>query len=147
MVGPAKRGYGASTIGILLVIGLLIAAAQLLQAWSAWRRESGNPGLQSANGMLVAVTLANGQIYYGNLAEAGSSFVKIENVYYVQSGLNPTTKQPDNRLVNRRKADWHGPPWMSIPVEKILMLEGVGSGSRLSELIEQEKKLPSSGAK
>lgn len=45
----------------------------------------------------------------------------------------------DNRLVNRQKADWHGPDWMSIPMEKVMFIEAVGARSRLAQLIGSDQ--------
>jgi hypothetical protein len=87
------------------------------------------------------VLLTNGQIYYGELAEQSAGHVRLVNVYYVQTVAAPNASQPSNQLVNRAKADWHGPQWMAIPTDRIVVIEGIGEKSRLAELIAQEKKL------
>jgi hypothetical protein len=82
--------------------------------------------------------LVNGQIYYGELVDAGPRFVRLQNVYYVQVTTAAPGAAPTNRLVNRRRADWHAPTLTAIPVDKVLMIEAVGNASRLAELIKQD---------
>jgi len=132
-----RKSFGplmaALLTGVLLVQGV--------QAWSTWQRESGATAFGAvAPGQLCSVLLTNGQIYYGNFVDAGSQHVRLQNVYYVQTSVDPATNQTANRLVNRHKADWHAPDWMLVPADKIVLLEAVGTGSRLAELIEQDRK-------
>jgi hypothetical protein len=132
------RKSSGPLIAVLLAGVLLV---QGVQAWGTWRRESGATAFGTlAPGQLCSVLLTNGQIYYGNFAEADAGHVRLQNVYYVQTSVDPATNQAANRLVNRHKADWHAPEWMLIPADKVVLLEAVGTGSRLAELIEQDRK-------
>lgn len=88
----------------------------------------------------MAALLTNGQIHYGVFADLSAGELRLVNVYYVRT-LTPSKGTPSNQLVNRSKADWHGPQWMSIPTDRIVFIEGIGETSRLAELIAQEKKL------
>ena len=140
--GPARgRGLRAAVLAALLLLALL-AIAQTALAWVAWQRDHARPAWAGeAPGTLVSVLLVNGQIYYGELAEQSAGTLRLVNVYYVQAVNAQNANQPSNQLVNRARADWHGPQWMDIPNEKILLVEGIGPKSRLAELIAQEKKL------
>ena len=106
------------------------------------KSENPIPITATGDNAFVAVTLAQGQIYYGTASWLGSGYVRLEHTYYVQE-----TPQPNGttqfKLVNRHTNDWHGPNWMLIPTDKILYLEDVGSSSRLAALIAQERKAAS----
>lgn len=128
-------------VWIALLLAAVLAGAQALQAWTGLQRAQPQVGAGVVAGTPVAVLLTSGQVYYGEVAEQTASHLRLVNVYYVQTVAAPGSAQPSNQLVNRAKADWHGPQWMSIPVDRIVFVEGIGQGSRLAELIAQEKKL------
>lgn len=127
------------------VIGLVLAAAlvatEAAQAWAALYGGGRSGALSTvAVGELCSVQLVNGQVYYGSFVDAVAGHVRLKNVYYVQTVVESPGSAQSNRLVNRRKTDWHAPEWTSIPLDKVLMVEAVGAGSRLAQLIEQDQK-------
>ncbi len=125
----------------MVVVGL-VAVAPAVQAWGAWPRNEVRPALAAgAPGRLVSVLLVNAQVYYGERVELSPAFLRLVNVYCVQAVATQAANQPGNQFVNRSRADWHGPQWMSIPTERIVFIKGVGPKSRLAELMAQEKKL------
>lgn len=128
----------ASSIIAALLAVLTLAALPV--GWKAWQDSVGNFGQIRADAIntLCSVTLQNGQIYYGTLVDAKEGYVKLIDVYYVQS-INQPNGGVMNRLVNRQKNDWHGPRWMSIPTDRILFLEQVGPKSQLADLVERDK--------
>ena len=85
-----------------------------------------------------AVLLDNNQLYYGKLANAGSSFPELTDVYYIQSQANQETKAVTSVLV-RRGAEWHGPDRMFLNERHIILIEPVGTGSKVAQLIEADK--------
>ena len=134
--GP-RRGVAAI---VLLLVGILVAA-EVARAWVAWQGEIGllgRPGIIT-KGSWCAVTLANGQVYYGTMTQAGGGYLRLKHVYYVQSVAQPNGGPSQFRLVNRQKNDWHAPDWMLIPTDKVLYIENVGAQSRLAGLIAQDQ--------
>ena len=94
------------------------------------RRLSGStPGYQ-------AVLLDNSQVYYGQLAHLDSEFPVLTNVFYVQTAVNPETKQTSNILLKRGK-EWHAPDRMLLNAKHIIMVEPVTPGSTVAKLIDQ----------
>lgn len=130
-----RKTTAALLIGAVTV---LVLAAQLALNWRQASAGALEPG---PLGGLYSVQLVNGQIYYGTLLESRSGFVRLGDIYYTQAYTLPNG-QPGNRVVNRRKTDWHGPEVQLIPVEKILMMEKVGGASQLAKLIAQDQALP-----
>lgn len=132
------RCAGKTGWAMLLLVAIL-ALSQAVQAWSAWQGRGGNQSLSPGmTGSLFGVTLVTGGIYYGRLVEAAPGYIKLADVYYIEGSVTDKSGRVDNHLVNRQKNDWHGPEWMAIPVDKILLMEQVGAQSRLAKLIEQD---------
>jgi hypothetical protein len=86
-----------------------------------------------------AVLLDNNQLYYGKLTNAGSSFPELTDVYYIQSQVNQETKAVTSVLV-RRGNEWHGPDRMFLNERHIILIEPVGAGSKVAQLIEDDKR-------
>lgn len=117
-------------IGSLLAVVLLFALTAC--GWGHHRKgpEVGTP--------YAAVLLDNGQVYYGKLANAGSNFPELTDVYYIQTQVNQETKTTTNILV-RRGNEWHGPDRMFLNERHIILIEPVGTNSKVAELIQADK--------
>ena len=87
----------------------------------------------------AAVLLDNGNLYYGKLVNAGSSFPELTDVYYIQSQVNQDTKAVTSLLV-RRGNEWHGPDRMFLNDRHIVLIEPVGTNSKVAQLIEADKQ-------
>lgn len=86
----------------------------------------------------AAVLLDNNQVYYGKLANAGSPFPELTDVYYTLSSVNQETKAVTNVLV-RRGNEFHGPDKMFLNARHIIMIEPVGPNSKVAQLIAEDK--------
>ena len=149
MEGPApealpqpKPGRPAGALALGGVIAALLGAVLGLQAWALWKTpgDAALPAATATAGRLCSVMLSNGQVYYGTLTEAAPRYVLLSDVYYVQvQATEGPGGQPANRLVSRRKNDWHGPETMTIPIDKVLMLETVGAQSAVAQLIQRDR--------
>ena len=93
-----------------------------------------------------AVFLVNGQTFIGKLSGVGSDFPKLTDVFYIQSTVNPETKQVTNILVKRGK-EWHSPEFMYINARNILVIEPVGPDSQVAKLIKEATAQSSGGTK
>jgi hypothetical protein len=114
-----------------------ILALMMLTVFAACDREHRRRGPEVTT-PYAAVLLDNGQVYYGKLANAGSSFPELTDVYYVQSQVNPDTKAVSNTLV-RRGNEWHGPDRMFLNERHVVLIEPVGTASKVAQLIEADK--------
>jgi hypothetical protein len=86
----------------------------------------------------AAVLLDNNQVYFGKLADANSEFPVLTDVYYIQSSVNQETKAVTSVLV-RRGNEWHGPDRMFLNERHIILIEPVGAGSKVANLIQEDK--------
>lgn len=63
----------------------------------------------------------------------------LHDVYYIQQSTDPQTKQVSNVLI-RRGNEWHGPSETVLNSRHIVMVEPVGPGSKVAQLIEEQQK-------
>jgi hypothetical protein len=85
-----------------------------------------------------AVLLANGSFFFGHLQGYGTPHPVLTEVYYVVSQTNSETKQVNNVLVKRGK-ELHEPDRMYLNPSQIVLVEPVGVGSKVAQLIAQAK--------
>lgn len=134
----SKQGKIWAVVVMLLLV--LITGSELARAWSGFQQGSDHPSSLPGN-ILVAVTLAGGQLYYGTLTGEQGGYLHLSNVYYVRNiqQQNGTGTSPQFNLVSKQKDDWHSPKWMAIPKDKVMYVENVGSQSRMGALIAQDR--------
>jgi hypothetical protein len=119
--------------GRLIVAALIIAMAILGNAWMVT-----HPRAISFDQTYQAVLLSNNNVYFGKLEGYGTDNPVLSEVYYVQTVVDPETKQQSNILTKRGK-EWHSPDRMYINPKQILIVEPVGPNSRVAELIKELK--------
>ena len=127
-----QRGIAAmSLVAIIAVLVALLAAGDLL-----YTRAKGK--VLKFETPYQAVVLSNGSVYFGKLEGYGTKFPVLYDVYYVQSGTNPETKQVTNVLVKRGK-ELHAPDRMYLNPSQIVMVEPVGRASKVAQLIQENQ--------
>ena len=126
-----KNGTTKLIIGcvVCLLIGLFLGHAV---TYHLMHRDHGRSFLTPYQ----AVQLTNGAVYYGKLAGYGTRNPVLTDVFYIVTKTDPETKQVSNLLVKRGK-ELHGPDRMYINFSQIVMVEPVGTDSKVAQLIEQ----------
>lgn len=119
-----------------LIVVIAAAAVVLVGAGVLWKR-SGQVDAKSDTGY-NAVLLSNGQVYYGKLTGLGTRYPVLTDVFYVQVGVDPATKESKSVLLKRGK-EWHAPDRMILNARHIILVEPVTSHSKMAELIAQAK--------
>ncbi len=117
----------------LIIAALIIAIAILANAWIV-----SHPRAVTFDQTYQAVLLTNNAVYFGKLEGYGTENPVLNEVYYVQSAVDPNTKQQTNILTKRGK-EWHQPDKMYINPRQIVIVEPVGPNSRVAELIKELK--------
>jgi hypothetical protein len=90
-----------------------------------------------------AVFLDNGQAFFGKLEDAGSPFLMLRDVFYVQQKADPQKKEVKNLLV-KRGGEWHTPDFMRINARHVVLIEPVSPDSRVAQLIKEAQAVKSS---
>jgi hypothetical protein len=117
----------------VIVAAIIVALSILLASWLGKRTHT-----VQFDKPYQAVLLSNGQVYYGRLEGYGSDAPVLREVYYVQSNVNPQTHEQSNILLRRGK-EWHGPDRMYLNPSQILLVEPVGTDSKVADLIKDLK--------
>ena len=86
-----------------------------------------------------AVLLTNNNVYYGKLEGLGTAYPILRDVFYIQTTVDPNTKQSAAVLIRRGK-EWHGPDFMVLNARHVLLIEPVTPGSRVAQLIAATPK-------
>ena len=117
------------------LIALIFAVAVLVAATACGNQQSKGPEITTP---YAAVLLDNNQVYFGKLADAGSAYPQLTDVYYIQNTMNQETKAVANILV-RRGNEVHGPDRMFLNSHHIILIEPVGPNSKVAQLIAEDK--------
>jgi hypothetical protein len=117
----------------VILAAVIIALSILLASWIGTRTH-----VVQFDKPYQAVLLSNGQVYYGRLDGYGTDHPVLREVYYIQSTVNPQTHEQSNILTKRGK-EWHGPDRMYLNPSQILLVETVGTDSKVADLIKDLK--------
>lgn len=83
-----------------------------------------------------AIFLNNGQVFFAKIENVGSDYPLLKDVFYVQTRVNPETKQPASVLIKRGN-EWHGPDYMYVSAKHIVAIEPVSANSKVAQLIKE----------
>lgn len=131
-VEPDPEPRSGGRLGKTLAV-LVIAAAIVFAGWMV-----AHPRAVEFATPYQAVQLTNGQVFFGRLDGYGTSNPVLSEVYYVQTNVDPQTKQQNSVLLKRGK-EWHGPNRMYINPQQIVIVEPVDPDSRVGVLIANAK--------
>jgi hypothetical protein len=93
-----------------------------------------------------AVFLDNGQVFFGKIENAGGDYPLLRDVFYIGRQSSPDGKEVRNILL-KRGSEWHGPEYMYLNRQHIVVLEPVAANSRVAQLIKEAKAQPPEAAK
>jgi len=131
----------------LLVFGAAIAGAQV---WRAMHANDASTQIAAPGtiGSLHSVFTVGNLVFVGTLESVDHGSVVLSDVFYFQGqggqSPTPTTSAQQGpargvQLVRRSDSDWHQPTHMSIPIERVLLLETVGRDSMVGRLITEAR--------
>jgi len=132
-IRDGERGFSRNgTLVLVAVISLLLGTGVAFLIGSPQKPLKFDTTYQ-------AVLLSNGNVYFGKLEDYGSRFPVLTDVFYIQSSVNPDTKQTVNVLVKRGQ-ELHAPDRMYLNPSQIILVEPVGSNSKVMQLILEQRK-------
>ena len=121
-----------------IVLGCLVGLILLLSTGCAAPGKM-EPTAVTFSTPYQAVVLINNSVYYGKLAGYGTSNPVLTDVYYILSKTDPDTKKVSNVLIKRGK-ELHGPDRMYLNPSQIILVEPVGTDSKVAQLINEANK-------
>lgn len=131
---------------VAVIIGVVLLVVGGLFAWSTLKGAAA-PGIDTSK--YQAVFLVNGDIYFGKLEPAGGDYMKLTNIYYIQS---PTTQLTDketqqastdqnNVKLIKLGEEIYGPEdAMIISRDQIMLYENLKPNSKVAQAIEKSKQ-------
>jgi hypothetical protein len=128
-----QRGSSALVQVVWILVGVLVAAAVGYNFVTHYRESH-----VVFTTPYQAVLLTNGAVYFGHLQDYGSPHPVLIDAYYIVTESDPNTKQASNVLVKRGK-ELHAPDRMYLNPSQIVLVEPVGTTSKVAQLIEQAK--------
>lgn len=133
---------------IIVVIAIVVAMAAI--GWALWLKPSSTQGGSAIEkDKLQAVFMVGGQVYFGKLEVLDGSYMKLSQVFYVQSGStstngdseNPQTATADSSMqLIKLGEEVHGPEdAMIINRDQMLFYENLKPSGKVSQLIQNYK--------
>lgn len=138
-----KRKSLVTTIVAILAVALVVLGGYIVFS----KMQSGAPGIDSTK--YQAVSLSDGQLYFGKLSSIDSSHLKLTDVYYLQpqtgessnssSLQNSTSGQSNFKLIKFTDVIYGPEDEMIITKSQVLFYENIDSDGKVAELIRQQK--------
>ena len=126
-----KGGISVTVLGVLLLAVAVILIGILVYQNSGQSVSFNTPS--------QTVLLSNGSVFYGKIVRMGTSYIELNDVFYVQRNVNPETKAVTNVLIKRGN-EFHQPDRMILNRDHVLLLEPVSTNSKVADLITKTKK-------
>lgn len=150
---PRQPGADSRTVApskppirlIAAIIGVILLLAGGLFAWSEIKGAA--PNIDTSR--YQAVFLLNGDIYFGKLEPAGIAYMKLTNIYYIQSPTagstdeqeqETTTDQNNIKLIKLGEEIYGPEDTMTISRDHIMFYENLKSDGKVSQAIEKAKQ-------
>ena len=143
-VPPAKKGgsWGKKIAIIIIIIVLILVGLFLVSKYTKLNILNVNKSAASASGW-HAVSLSNGQVYFGEITKRNSEQIVLSNIYYLQvtgqiqpADQNAQQDQSQNLSLVKLGNELHGPrDAMKINMAHVLFTEELKSDSRVVDAI------------
>jgi hypothetical protein len=131
---------------VSIIVGIVILVAIIVLA--GWFIYGSSTGSNIEGDKYQAVFLTDGQVYFGKLHTLNSEYMKLTNIYYLQTKATPTSNPQQttsqaatNVQLVKLGNEIHGPEdEMIISKRQIMFFENLKNTGKVSTLIEQENK-------
>ena len=128
-----------------LVVAVIILLAVLV-GWFAWQTLRGG-AVAIDNSKHQAVFFSSGQVYFGKLEVVNADYMRLTDVFYIQSGSsdtgdseNPQESSGSSMELIKLGEEVHGPEdEMIINRDQMLFFENLKSDGKVSQLIKDYK--------
>jgi hypothetical protein len=137
--------------GIILAVVILALLAAAFFGWSAWSKAQNSAKTAINTSEYQAVFFTNGQVYFGKLEAFNNDYMKLTNIYYLQTqsststsnSTNPQNSATDSNNVQLIKlgSEIHGPEdQMVISKQQMLFYENLKPDGKVAQSIANYSK-------
>lgn len=135
------KGHKKAFVAIIVVLIIVLVAVAGMLLWKYKGTQTSSTNINKDQ--YQAVFLANGQVYFGNMANPGADYVTLSNIYYlqVQQSVQPAEegKQPQVSLTKLGQ-ELHGPEdEMHISRDQVLFWENLKNDSTVVKAIKENE--------
>lgn len=145
-VAKEKKTWKRFLWPIIIIVVIILGGA----GWFAWSKMGGT-GTAIDDSKYQAVFFTNGQVYFGKLQTFNGEYMKLTNIYYLQSqqsssdasSKNPQATSSDQSNVQLIKLgdEIHGPEdEMIISKDQMLFYENLKPDGKVAQSIDKYKK-------
>lgn len=140
---PANKSK-ISRVAIIVAIAAVVVALGAVLVWKV----AMSPTLVKKD-QYQAVFLTNGQVYFGKLENGGPQFLRLEDVYYLQTNQDPqknsdaakTDSADQTQTLIRLGKEIHGPDnEMLISRDQVLFFENISNDGTVGKAIQSDKQ-------
>lgn len=137
---------------ILSIVIVLVVILAGVGGWFAWNKSQEGKTAAIDTSKYQAVFFTNGQVYFGKLQEFNGNYLKLTDIYYLQTqtttdttSSNPQKTTPDDTGNNvqliKLGQEIHGPEdTMIIARDQLLFFENLKPDGKVAQSIEKYKK-------
>jgi len=131
---------------IVLIIAAILAIAIGLFAFTSMNK-NGATAIDTSK--YQAVFFTNGQVYFGKLSPLSSEYMKLTDIYYLQTKSSDTDANPQQTTSSEENSpqliklgnELHGPEdEMILSKDQVLFYENLKADGKVAQSIEQYKK-------
>lgn len=134
---------------VLIIVAVVVAIVLVVGGCFAWSKFGGS-ALPIDGGKYQAVFFTNGQVYFGKLSTINKDYLKLTDIYYLQSDTNAETDSENPQTTNKNSnanvqliklgQEVHGPEdAMIISRDQVLFYENLKSDGKVAQTISQYK--------
>jgi hypothetical protein len=91
---------------------------------------------KSPTGYYAMYMATNNIVLYGKMNTLEGRFIRLTDVHYIRSNVDPQKKEVTNQII-QRGAEWHKPEETLVAADQILFVEPVAEDSRVMALIRE----------
>ncbi len=134
---------------IVIVIVIVIIG---VGGWLIWSNTQSNAAIIVDKNKYQAVFFTNGQVYFGKLQQQNGGYMKLTDIYYLQSQQQASTDEKDSKNPQQTSTDQnnvqliklgdeiHGPEdEMIISKDQVLFYENLKTDGKVAQSIEKYK--------
>ena len=141
-----KKSFKRFKLPIILIALLLIVVVSLL-AWASLSNK--NAGAAIDKNKYQAVFFTNGQVYFGKLSTVNDNYLKLTDIYYLQTKSSDTDANPQQTTSSEENSpqliklgnELHGPEdEMILSKDQVLFYENLKADGKVAQSIATYKK-------
>lgn len=140
VVKPSKKRF-------LIPGAILIVIILIVLGWTIWNtKQNAVTGIDGSK--YQAVFFTNGQVYFGKLSSSNNSYLKLTDIYYLQTQSTDDSKNPQqtstdatsNTQLIKLGDEIHGPEdQMTISKDQVLFYENLKADGKVAQSIQKYK--------